>query len=84
MCSESHECPQVKAVDVPVSSSEAGGKWLLRPKFLLIGSVAADRPLCLPPYWSGLSVRLILWAAVNEPLVSHTFLLLSECFLKPV
>lgn len=32
----------MKAVDVYVNSNAIGGKWLLRPKFLLIGNVAVD------------------------------------------
>lgn len=43
--------------------------WL---KFLLIGNVAVDWPLCSPSYWSGLSVCRgdTLDPGINEPLVS--------------
>lgn len=54
--------PPVKAVDVYVSPNEIAGKLLLRPKFLLIGNMAVDWPLCSALDWSGLSVRVIHWA----------------------
>lgn len=56
-------CPplQLKAIGVYVSSNEIGGKWLLRLKFLLIGAVAADWPLCSLSDWNGVSLRVIHW-----------------------